>query len=158
MMMVTKWQPRYSTMKAWDPFAELAGFRRFFDQPLTEGSTQPFSLVGTDGEWRPLMDVFETKDSVVVKLEVPGIKQEDVQISVEDNTLTVSGERKHEAEVNEEGYHRMERAHGSFQRSVLLPPTVDADRAKATYQNGVLEIQLPKKEEAKPKTIKVEAA
>jgi HSP20 family protein len=91
-------------------------------------------------------------------VDVPGIKQEDLDIALEDNILLVKGERKHESEVKEEGYSRFERSYGSFQRSVVLPSTVDANGVKATYKEGVLEIQLPKKEEARPKAIKVEAA
>ncbi|MBP1777645.1 MAG: Heat shock protein Hsp20 [candidate division NC10 bacterium] len=154
-MMITKWQPRFTSLSAWNPFEELAGFRRLFDEPLA-GFPQDGLL--TAGEWKPLMDVVETKDGITLKVEVPGMKQEDINISLEDNTLTVKGERKHESEVNDEGYTRFERSYGTFQRSVALPPTVDAERVKATYKDGVLEIQLPKKEEARPKAIKVEAA
>ncbi len=154
-MLVTKWQPRFPSLSTWNPFEELAGFRRVFDEPfsgfLREGGT-------TAGEWRPLMDIVETKDGLSLKVEVPGVKQEDINISLEDSTLTVKGERKHESEVNEDGYTRIERSYGTFQRSVVLPPTVDANRVKATYKDGVLEIQLPKKEEARPKAIKVETA
>ena len=154
-MLVTKWHPRFASLSTWNPFEELTGFRRVFDEPfagfLREG-------VMTAGEWRPLMDVVETKDGISLKVEVPGVKQEDIEISLEDSTLTVKGERKHESEVNEEGYNRVERSYGTFQRSVVLPPTVDAGRVKATYKDGVLEIQLPKKEEARPKAIKVETA
>lgn len=154
-MMITKSQPRFAPVSTWNPFEELAGFRRLFDEPFA-GLLHDGDLAV--GEWKPLMDVVETKDGITLKVEVPGIKQEDINISLEDNTLTVKGERKHESEVNEEGYKRFERRYGSFQRSVVLPPTVDANRVKATYKDGVLEIQLPKKEEARPKAIKVEAA
>jgi HSP20 family protein len=153
--MITKWQPRFTTLSNWNPFEELAGFRRIFDEPfagfLREGA-------GAVNEWRPLMDVVETKDGISLKVELPGVKQEDISISIEDNTLMLKGERKHESEVSEEGYSRVERSYGTFQRSVLLPQTVDAGRVKATYKDGVLAIQLPKKEEAKPKAIKVETA
>ena len=154
-MMITKWQPRFPSLSTWNPFEELAGFRRVFDEPvaacLREG-------VMTTGEWKPLMDVVETKDGISLKVEVPGIKQEDINISLADNTLTVKGERKHESEVREEDYTRFERSYGTFQRSMALPPTVDTERVKAIYKDGVLEIQLPKKEEARPKAIKVETA
>lgn len=153
-MMIAKWQPRFTSLSTWNPFEELAGFRRLFDEPFVGGLRESVQV----GEWKPLMDVVETKDGIALKVEVPGIKQEDINISLEDNTLTVKGERKHESAVNEEGYTRFERSYGSFQRSVLLPPTVDADRVKATYKDGVLEIQLPKREEARPKAIKVETA
>jgi HSP20 family protein len=154
-MMITKWQPRFASVSTWNPFEELAGFRRLFDEPVA-GALRDGVL--TAEEWKPLMDVVETKDGITLKVEVPGMKQEDINISLEDNTLTVKGERKHESEVNEEGYTRFERSYGTFQRSVALPPTVDSERVKATYKDGVLEIQLPKKEEARPKAIKVEAA
>ena len=154
-MMITKWQPRFASLSTWNPFEELAGFRRLFDEPVA-GALRDGVL--TAGDWKPLMDVVETKDGITLKVEVPGMKQEDINISLEDNTLTVKGERKHESEVNDEGYTRFERSYGTFQRSVALPPTVDAERVKATYKDGVLEIQLPKKEEARPKAIKVEAA
>jgi HSP20 family protein len=154
-MMITKWQPRFPSLHTWNPFDELAGFRRIFDEPfdsLLRGG------VMTTGEWKPLMDVVETKDGITLKVEVPGVKQEDINISLEDSTLTVKGERKHESEVTEDGYTRVERSYGTFQRSVVLPQTVDANRVKATYKDGVLEIRLPKKEEARPKAIKVETA
>ncbi len=154
-MMIAKWQPRFTSLSNWNPLEELAGFRRLFDEPFVAALRDG---VLPTGEWKPLMDVVETKDGITLKVEVPGIAQEDINISIEESTLTVKGERKHESEVNEEGYNRFERSYGSFQRSVVLPPTVDADRVKATYKNGVLEIQLPKKEEARPKAIKVEAA
>lgn len=154
-MMITRWQPRFPVVRNWNPFEELAGFRRMFDEPFG-GLFSDSSAMG--GEWKPLMDVVETKEGVTLKIEVPGVKQEDLSISLEDDTLVVKGERKHETEVKEDGYSRMERSYGSFQRSVLVPKTLDASRIKATYKDGVLEIQLPKTEEAKPKAIKVEAA
>jgi HSP20 family protein len=155
-MMITKWQPRFATLSNWNPFEELAGFRRLFDEPFAGFFRE--GVAGRTGEWRPLMDVAETKDGISLKIEVPGVRQEDISISLEDNALTVKGERKHESEVSDEGYKRVERSYGTFQRSVLLPQTVDVNRVKATYKDGVLEIQLPKKEEAQPKAIKVETA
>jgi len=154
-MMIAKWQPRFTSLSNWNPLEELAGFRRLFDEPFA-GVLRGGALPA--GEWKPLMDVVETKDGIALKVDVPGIKQEDINISLEDSTLTVKGERKHESEVSEDGYARFERSYGSFQRSVILPPTVDVDRVKATYKDGVLEIQLPKKEEARPKAIRVETA
>jgi HSP20 family protein len=155
-MMLARLQPRFTTLSNWNPFEEVAGFRRMFDEPFAGFFRE--GLESHAGEWKPLMDIVETKDGISLKVEVPGIKQEDISISLEDNTLTVKGERKHESEVNEEAYTRVERSYGTFQRSVLLPQTVDANRVKATYRDGVLEIQLPKKEEARPKAIKVESA
>ena len=159
MMMLTKFQPRTPVLRNWDPLAELEGFRRLFDQPFASLFNGLPAQAGTEvAAWRPLMDVVETKDGFTVKVEVPGVKQEEIQITIEENTLSVKGERKQESEVSEEGYRRIERSHGSFERAILLPSTVDADRIKASYSHGVLEIRLPRREEAKAKAIKVEAA
>ena len=156
MMMLTKRQPRFASPGTLNPFEGLAGFRRLFDEPFAGSVERACCSSAEENEWKPLLDVVDNKDGILLKVEIPGVKQEDISISVEDNTLTVKGERKQESQMNEEGCSRFERSYGAFQRSVLLPPTVDADRVKATYKDGVLEIQLPKKEEAKPKTIRVE--
>jgi HSP20 family protein len=118
----------------------------------------PFSMAATEAIWSPLVDIHETKDAFLLMAELPGVKQEDVEVSVEGDTLTLKGERKREAEVKEDQYHRIERSYGRFERSILLPSVVDPNRVKATYRDGVLEVQLPKKEEAKPKAVKIEAA
>jgi HSP20 family protein len=118
----------------------------------------PSSMAATEAMWSPLVDIHETKDSFLLMAELPGVKQEDVEVSVEGDTLTLKGERKREAEVKEDQYHRIERSYGRFERSILLPSVVDPNRVKATYRDGVLEVQLPKKEEAKPKAVKIEAA
>jgi HSP20 family protein len=155
-MMLATWYPRSVALRAWDPVDQLAGFRRLFDEPFV---SFPQSCLGTapvGTEWRPLVDVVETKEQTLLKVEIPGVKPEDFAISIEKDTLTVKGERRQELEATEEGYTRLERAYGTFQRSMILPPTVDADKVKATYRDGVLEIQLPKKEEAKPNSIQVE--
>jgi HSP20 family protein len=156
MMMLTKRQPRFVSPGAFNPFEGLAGFRRLFDEPFAGSTERACCSSVEENGWKPLVDVVDNKDGILLKVEIPGVKQEDISISVEDNTLTVKGDRKQESQVNEEGCSRFERSYGVFQRSVLLPPTVDAERVKATYKDGVLEIQLPKKEEAKPKTIKIE--
>lgn len=155
-MMLTKWYPRSVTLRAWDPVDELAGFRRLFDEPFLSPPQSCSCTAPLGTEWRPLVDVVETKEQTLLKVEIPGVKPADFAISIENDTLTVKGERRQEVEATEEGYTRMERAYGTFQRSMILPPTVDADKVKATYRDGVLEIQLPKKEEAKPKSIQVE--
>jgi HSP20 family protein len=156
MMMMTRRQPRFASLGASNPFEGMAGFRRLFDEPFASSMERACCSSMEEREWKPLVDVVENKDGITLKVEVPGVKQEDINISIEENMLTVKGERKQESQVEEEGHSRFERYYGAFQRSVLLPPTVDADRVKATYKDGVLEIQLPKKEEAKPKTVKVE--
>jgi HSP20 family protein len=108
--------------------------------------------------WTPPMDVYETKDELVVHCELPGLKQEDISVTIRDNCLVVEGERKESSEVKEDNYYRMERWSGKFYRSLDLPHTVDADRIRATYESGVLKVMLPKKPEAKPKQIQVKVS
>ena len=127
----------------------------------------PFRLFSCSGDsceneatrelvWVLPLDVVETKDQVVVKAELPGFKAEDINVSVLGNTLTITGQRKQESEVAEGQYYRRELASGTFQRQVELPQTVNTDALKATYKNGILELTFPKREETKPKQIKIE--
>lgn len=116
-------------------------------------------LAGEDlkeGLWQPAVDIYETEDSIVIKAELPDVDQKDIEVRIEDNTLTLKGERKHEGEVKKENYHRIERYFGSFQRSFSLPANIHQDNVSASCDRGVLTITLPKKEETKPKQIKVE--
>ena len=106
--------------------------------------------------WTPVADIYETKDNLFVKVEVPGLNEKDIDITVENNVLTIQGERKIEEEKEEKGYYRMERAYGKFLRAFTLPPNILTDKVLATYNNGVLELTIPKKEEAKPRQIKLE--
>ena len=108
----------------------------------------------TSGTWAPPVDVAEEKDSILVKVEVPGMEEKDLRVNFEDGVLTVSGERQFERK-EERNYHRIERAYGSFVRTFSLSRTVDASAITANYKNGVLEIAIPKKEEAKPKQIQI---
>ncbi|MCI0406497.1 MAG: Hsp20/alpha crystallin family protein [candidate division Zixibacteria bacterium] len=108
-----------------------------------------------NGEWVPVVDMTENKDEVVVRAEVPGMTKEDVSVTLQDNVLTLRGEKKQEKTEREASYHRMERSYGSFVRSFNLPTLVQADKAKADYKDGVLTITLPKAEEAKPKEISI---
>lgn len=109
-----------------------------------------------ESEWAPCIDVAETGEEIVVTAELPGIKQEEVDITIADDTLTIKGKKKEEQEVRKENYHRIERSYGSFQRSISLPTSVQADKAKASYKDGVLYVTIPKVEEAKPKQIKID--
>jgi len=107
--------------------------------------------------WSPAIEVFEKKDKYVVKAELPGMKEEDIDVSVEGDTLTIKGERKAESEVKEEDYYCCERSYGSFSRSIAVPSNVDAKKIEASYEDGVLEVSLPKAPEVKPKKISVSA-
>ena len=108
--------------------------------------------------WHPAVDVFESKDSVKIVAELPGVKSEDVKLSLENNLLTIRGEKKQEAEERNERVHRYERSYGSFERAFMLPSTVDGDKITADYRNGVLTVSVPKAERARPREIPVRAA
>jgi HSP20 family protein len=105
--------------------------------------------------WLPAVDVFEKDDNFVVKAELPGMKEDDINVSVRGDTLTIQGEKKTESEVKEENYYRSERSYGSFVRSIPLPSTVDATKIEASYEDGVLEVTLPKIAEVKPKKVTI---
>jgi HSP20 family protein len=108
-----------------------------------------------EGLWNPAVDIYEDAESLVVKAEVPDIDQKDIEVKIENNTLTIKGERKHETDVQKENYHRIERYFGAFSRSFQLPPTVNQEKVAAVCDKGVLTITLGKKEEIKPKQINV---
>jgi HSP20 family protein len=109
------------------------------------------------GAWSPNVDIFENKDQIVLEVELPGMKPEDVDISIENNVLTIHGERKFEKKDEGDNYHRIERSYGAFTRSFTLPPTVSSDNVDATFENGILRLTLAKREEAKPKKIEIKA-
>ena len=110
------------------------------------------------GNWYPPVDIYEDKDEVVLKAELPGMKKEDIDVRVENNVLTLHGERKQEKETKEDGYFRSERSYGAFNRSFTLPTTVDVKKISASYKDGILTVQLPRLEESKPKQIDVKVA
>ena len=109
-----------------------------------------------ESEWSPLIDVYDSDNELMVKADIPGLKKEDIDVSIHDDILTIKGEKKIENEVREENCFRSERFYGSFNRSIELPSEVEWDKATATYKNGVLELKLPKKEEAKIRRITVD--
>ena len=109
-----------------------------------------------EGIWQPAVDIYETAESIIIKAELPDVDQKDIDVRIEDNTLSLKGERKHEGEVKKENYHRIERYFGSFQRSFSLPATIDQQQVTAVCERGILTITLPKKEDTKPKQINIE--
>lgn len=141
-----------------DPFRELVAMqdriaRLFGDVYLRDEDT------GFRGSWTPAVDIFETDNhDLVLKAELPGLHRDDIDVTVENNTLVLKGSKTFEAEVKEENYRRVERAYGTFHRSFTLPTTVDASKVSAEYRNGVLTVKLPFRDEAKPRTINVEVA
>ena len=144
----------------WDPIREIDSlqgemnrlFSSFFDTPAGRGDG---GGNGTARRWIPAMDLVETNEHFVLKADLPGIMESDVSIEVEKNVLTVSGERKTEHEEKHEGYYRLERATGAFSRSLTLPEGIDADAIKASFDNGVLEVRIPKPVQAQPRRVQI---
>ncbi len=145
-----------TVLTRWEPFREFSTLQdrmnRLFRESFSEAGRDE-SL--TTSSFAPAVDVYEDEHKVTLKIEVPGIDEKDIDVRVENNTLTVHGERKIEKEEKEENYRRVERQYGSFTRTFTLPTTVDTDHVQANYDKGVLKIALPKKAEAKPKQIKI---
>ena len=145
------------TLTRWEPFRGVISLQeqvnRLFNDAF-ERQGEESSLTA----WAPAVDIYETEHELVVKADLPDVDPKDLDIRVENNVLTIRGERKFEKRVNEENYLRVERAYGSFARSFTLANTVNSDAIKADYQNGVLTLTIPKKEEAKPKQIKINVA
>ena len=140
----------------WDPFRDLVTLREKMNRLFEEAySTRGEERNLVSSSWTPSVDIYETEQQLVLTVEVPGIEDKNIEIKIEDNTLTLKGERKFEKETEEENYHRIERAYGSFYRSFSLPPHINQDKIEAEHEHGVLKITMPKKHEAKPRTIKV---
>jgi HSP20 family protein len=140
----------------WEPLRELASIQNEMNRLFGTVVDAPSpSNGGALRRWMPAMDLVETDDHFVLRADLPGLTEEDVNIEVEDNVLTVSGERKAEHETSKEGYHRVERAFGSFARSLTLPEGVDAESVSASFDRGVLEITIPKPEQRKPRKISI---
>ncbi|HEX4804661.1 MAG TPA: Hsp20/alpha crystallin family protein [Conexibacter sp.] len=140
----------------WEPVRELNTiqgeinrlFNSFFDPPVSAGE-------GAGRRWLPAMDLVEAGDHYVLRADLPGLSEEDVKIEVEDDVLTISGERKAEHEQRGEGYHRLERAYGSFSRALTLPEGVDPEAVQARFERGVLEVRIPKPEQRKPRRVSI---
>jgi HSP20 family protein len=144
-------------LNRWEPFRRTTlpdQLSRVFSNLLDRTDSQESNLT----TWAPAVDIYETEHELVVKTDLPDVDPKNLDIRVENNLLTIRGERKFEGQVNESNYLRIERAYGSFARSFALANTVNAEAIKADYQNGVLSLTIPKREEAKPKQIKVNVA
>ena len=146
------------SMKKWDPFRDMMSIQERMNQlfddtfvPRRQGAEE-FSK----GSWSPPVDIYETSSNVVLKAEIPGMRQEDIEIKIEDDALVLKGVRKLEKVTENETYHRIERSYGTFVRTFTLPNSVDQDKVTATYDSGIFKIVMPKKREEKPKSIKVE--
>ncbi|MEE9137362.1 MAG: Hsp20/alpha crystallin family protein [candidate division NC10 bacterium] len=142
----------------WDPFQDLITLQdrmnQIFEQTLARSRGDREGVVAS--AWSPPVDIYETAESLVLRAELPGLSKEDIDIQVRDNRLTLKGERWHEKEVKQENYLRVERAYGTFQRAFVLPTDIQFDKIRATFKDGVMEVNIPKAEAAKPQHIKVE--
>ena len=139
-------------LERWDPFNELATLRNRMDQLWSRMTADEPALAN----WSPTSDVMETKDDIVVKAELPGIDVNDIDVQIENGVLSIQGQRSAETDTEDKGFRRLERTYGTFFRSFVLPPNVQVEKIAATFANGLLELRMPKKEEAKPRSIKVD--
>ncbi len=149
-----RWRPR--SLRTWDPTEEM---ERFFEDPLF--ANWPFFRAvwrrapGEEMAWAPAIEVYEKDNNFVVRAELPGVKKDDVDISITGDTLTIKGERKTSKEVKNEDYYRCESRYGSFSRSITMPAAVDSKKIDASYENGILEIHVPKAKEAMPTKVEI---
>jgi HSP20 family protein len=145
------------TIVRWDPIRNLSNVQETMNRFFTDFYRGADDDVTRRGTWVPPVDIFDNGNhELVIKAELPDMRREDITITVENNSLTLTGEKKIDATVKDESYHRIERTYGTFTRTFSLPPTVDAGKVSAEYKNGVLSITLPVREEAKPKQIQVQ--
>src|SRR5256886_8006265 len=153
-MAIERWSPFATSLERWEPFRDVQSevnrlFDSFFGRPTAV-------VTGTGSRvWMPALDMYETKDDLILTFELPGVREKDVSLSITGDLLTLKGERAFDQELKDDNYHHVERVFGKFERTVQLPMPVQADRVKATYRDGVLEVRLPKAEEVKPKEIKI---
>ena len=141
----------------WKPWGDLVDIQDEMNRMFNDFfGRAPARRAGAAERWLPAVDISEDEDNLYMDVEIPGMKKEDIKVSLEDNILSLRGEKKLEKEIKEENYHRWERSYGSFARSFELPVSVQADKVKASYKNGVLHVELLKAEEFKPKEIPIE--
>jgi len=149
----------------WEPFRDLVSLQdrmnRLFDESYRSRSgagTGQDDEWALGGSWAPSVDIYEHEGNIVLKAEVPGVDPKDVDVRIENNTLTLRGQRQLDSEIKRDSYHRVERSYGAFTRSFTLPNVVDQEKIKAEYRDGVLKLTLPKREEAKPKQISIQVS
>jgi HSP20 family protein len=152
-MALELWRPK---LLARSPFRELARFERDMEEMF--GRLPAWSWAEREGGWAPAVDMVDRKDEIVLRADLPGLDEKDIEVTVQDGSLIIRGERREETEEKKEDYYYSERTYGVFARTLPLPTGVEADNVKATFKNGVLEVHLPKAKEAKGKKIEVKAA
>lgn len=155
-MAMERWRPFGSKLDRWQPFRGLSDVQNEMSRMFDSVFGNPTALAMGERMWAPLCDVWETKDDVVVSLELPGVSEKDVKVSITGDLLTIKGERRWQDAQKDDGYHRVERVYGKFERTVELPVSVQPDKAKASYRDGVLTVTLAKAEELEPREIKID--
>ncbi|MEW5896014.1 MAG: Hsp20/alpha crystallin family protein [Candidatus Omnitrophota bacterium] len=151
--------PHNNKHNSWmDPFFEMENIQKqmndLFNLSLSRGHAGDMTLLGS--QWIPSVDIYDSRENILVKADLPGLKKDEIEVTIEDDNLVLKGEKKKESEVREENCFRTERFYGSFYRTIALPNSVDASKVEAKYHDGVLTLTLPKKEESKPKRISVD--
>ncbi|HZT07237.1 MAG TPA: Hsp20/alpha crystallin family protein [Chloroflexota bacterium] len=141
----------------WDPFSEMISLRKVMDRLFEEALVRPPSLASGDSFGAPPMDIYETPDELVVTASLPGIKPEDLDVTIANDRLRIQGETRRKEDVKDEQYHRQERRFGRFYREIALPVSVKSDAVRADFTDGILTLHMPKAEEAKPRRIQIEA-
>jgi HSP20 family protein len=154
-MAMERWRP-FGTVDRWEPFRNLVDIQGDVGRLFDMFAGRPVAGATAGGRpWVPPVDMYETKDDLVLRVELPGVSEKDVTVSITGDLLTIKGERRWDEQNKDQKFLHVERVYGQFERLVQLPMTVQADKVKASYRDGVLEIQLPKAEELKPREIKI---
>lgn len=146
----------FGSVEKWDPF-RVSGIQGEVNRIFDSFFGRPTAVAMGTGErmWAPVLDMYETKDELLLSFELPGVRENDVTLSITGDLLTVKGKRTFDRDVKDESYHQVERVYGKFERSVQLPMAVQPDKVQATYRDGMLEVKVPKTEEVKPRAIKI---
>lgn len=141
----------------WDPFRDLSILQERMNRVFEDASGRSWKSdePSATTSWSPAVDIYETENEIVVQAELPGVERKDITLNLENNVLTLKGERRFEKESNQDNYHRIERAYGNFSRAFSIPTLVDEDKIRADYKDGILKIALPKKEQVKAKQIQI---
>ena len=157
MPILTRWEPFKGHLDRWKELEDMEKrLSTYLGRPAVQTETGKEAM--TVAEWSPLVDITEDDKEYLIKADLPEVKKEDVKLTVQDDAMSISGERKYEKEENGKKYHRIERAYGSFMRSFTLPEDADGSKVSAEYKDGVLKVHLPKSEKAKPKSIEVKVS
>lgn len=155
-MALDRWRPFTQTLERWDQFRDLNEIQAEMNRFVDTFFGRSVRVSAGDRVWAPAVDVYETKDELVVTAELPGVNEKEIQVTMTGDLLTIKGERGQEREMKDEHCRRLERFYGNFERKIQVPIPVQSDEIKAKYRNGVLEVHLPKAEEVKPKEIKID--